>query len=81
MPLQAMQQHVEACHALLRYTFPEDHPDVVPAVNVRCTRELGQLSSRFNEPWIPLQKRKGRVSSLPLLPLSSRGGHGDLGIY
>jgi len=58
---QGLQQHMEACHALLDYSFPEDHPDVVPAVNVRCTKELGQVCNRFNEPWIPLRKRKERV--------------------
>jgi len=62
MGLQGLQQHLEACHSLLRFTFPEDHPDVVPAVNVRCTKEVGQLRNRFNEPWVPLQRRQGRVS-------------------
>ena len=34
--VQGLQQHMQSCHDSFVYTFPEDHPDVVPAINVRC---------------------------------------------
>ena len=34
--VQGLQQHLEASHDAFQYGFPEEHPDVVPAINVRC---------------------------------------------
>lgn len=38
---------MEATHSLFDYRFSEDHPDVMPAINVRCGPELSCASNRF----------------------------------
>lgn len=37
--LQALKQHMEASHSQLVFTFPEDHPDILPTIDVRCSKE------------------------------------------
>lgn len=59
---------MEASHDSFLYRFPEDHPDVVPAINVRCTPHSDFDERDYFGPSPPYELNRDVSLSLSFMP-------------
>ena len=68
--VQGLQQHAEASHSLLQWSFPDEPGNMAPSVAVRCDEELLTPGSGFCSS-SPEDRYASRKVPLPLQPFGA----------